>query len=235
LSVIKHYQFLSKAKIEDSAHDLLMRMQSTPNFPRWPGLAERAADFLKLGVVWCSIPPNEGKPVAARIYPTECLIEINEGIPKLQQDRGFAESTLAHEIGHWMLHVNQDEAQGFVKQLELPLDRLTTEQPFLCRITDEQQIYKITNKTQDDWREWQAQYFASCLLMPQLKLEEVRKGRDLTNWRHLRAMADELGVTQSNLKHRLKDLGWIYILQDSKQIYPGKAIQNGQTRLFGRE
>jgi len=71
--------------------------------------------------------------------------------------------------------------------------------------------------------------------MPQLKLEEVRKGRDLTNWRHLRAMADELGVTQSNLKHRLKDLGWIYIPQDSKQIYPGKAISNGQTRLFGRE
>jgi hypothetical protein len=29
----------------------------------------------------------------------------------------------------------------------------------------------------------------------------------LTNWRHLYAMKDELGVTISNLKNRLQDLG----------------------------
>lgn len=35
-------------------------------------------------------------------------------------------------------------------------------------------------------------------------------------------MGDELGVTISNLTNRLKDLEWISISQDSKQIYPGK-------------
>jgi len=48
----------------------------------------------------------------------------------------------------------------------------------------------------------QVQYFAGCLLMPLSKLEEVQRGRDLTNWRHLYAMKDELGVTISNLKYR---------------------------------
>lgn len=60
--------------------------------------------------------------------------------------------------------------------------------------------------------------------MPQFKLEEVRRGRDLTNWRHLYAIREELGVTISNLTTRLKDLGWIYIPLGSKQIYPGKAV-----------
>ncbi len=40
-------------------------------------------------------------------------------------------------------------------------------------------------------QEWQAQYFASCLLMPRHVLEDKRRGRDLTNWKHLYAMVDE--------------------------------------------
>lgn len=111
------------------------------------------------------------------------------------------------------------------------MDNFTTEQTFLCRNINENQINKITNKTQDDWREWQAQYFASCLLMPKYKLEEVRKGRDLTNWSHLYAITDELGVTISNLTNRLKDIGLIELPNNSKQIYPGK-FQPGQIELF---
>ena len=70
--------------------------------------------------------------------------------------------------------------------------------------------------------EWQAQYFASCLLMPQYKLLEAQHNRDLTNWRHLYAMADEFGVTISNLTNRLKSLEWIILNSNSRQIYRGK-------------
>ncbi|MBW4682744.1 MAG: ImmA/IrrE family metallo-endopeptidase [Microcoleus vaginatus WJT46-NPBG5] len=218
MSVIKPYQFLSKEKIEHLANDLLMRMQGTPNFPKWPGVADRAVNFLKLGMDSVKIPDQNGRPVAARIYPTQRLIQINEDIPKLQQDRGFEASTIAHEVGHWVLHINQDEADGIVEQLELSLDCATTEQPFLCRDVGER-IALSSPKTQADWIEWQAQYFASCLLMPRYKLEEARRGRDLTNWNHLYAMRDELGVTISNLTNRLQDLGWIDIPKGSKQIY----------------
>ncbi|MBD1923896.1 ImmA/IrrE family metallo-endopeptidase [Microcoleus sp. FACHB-831] len=223
MSVIKPHRFYSKEEIENRANDLLMRMQETPNFPpKWPLDASRVADFLDLAIVWDIIPTDEEAPIAARIFPLEHLIEINEDILKLSE--GYAASTIAHEIGHWVLHINQDEADSFVEQMALGLVRGTeaTVQPFLCRSASDR-IYKSNANNQIDWREWQAQYFASCLLMPRYILENKRKGRDLTNWRHLYAMAEDLGVTISNLKNRLQDLGWIHIPKDSRQIYLGSA------------
>ena len=95
-----------------------------------------------------------------------------------------------------MLHVNQDEADGAIVQAELPLGTAMDKQIFLCRTVDEQAIYQNAKQTQTDWREWQAQYFASCLLMPRLKIEEARKGRNLLNWGHLNAIREELGVSK---------------------------------------
>ncbi len=57
------------------------------------------------------------------------------------------------------------------------------------------------------------------------------RGRDVTRESHLDAMAHELGVTKRNLKHRLKDVGWIYIPDGSKTIYLGKAAPNKQKRV----
>ena len=68
-------------------------------------------------------------------------------------------------------------------------------------------------------REGIMSFFASCLLMPRSILESKRKGRDLTNYKHLQAMAVDMGVTVANLKYRLKDLDWIDIPPGSKRIY----------------
>jgi len=233
LTVIKPYQFLPKEKIEQIANDFRLSMQAKANFPKkCEDLAEFAVDFLKLDLLWCNIPLHNERPVFAKIYPTSRLIEINENIPDLHENKGLKQSTLAHEIGHWMLHVNQDEADGNLEQLELILFTEITEEPFLCRnISDQKLPYTTTNK-QLDSIEWQAQYFASCFLMPLYKLEEGRKGRNLTNEKHLKAMADELGVTISNIKHRLKDIGWIHIPNGSRQIYLGNSTPNGQKNLF---
>ncbi|MFM6397849.1 MAG: Zn peptidase, partial [Planktothrix sp.] len=54
-------------------------------------------------------------------------------------------------------------------------------------------------------------------------LEEKRQGRDLTQWRHLYKIKDELGVSISNLTNRLQELGWISIPKGERTIYPGKA------------
>ena len=145
----------------------------------------------------------------------------------MKSNQGFQQSTIAHEIGHWILHINQDEADGLIEQLSFPLNTLTEEQVFLCRVTAED-IKKIQLKTQDDRREWQAQYVAACLLMPEYKLLECKRGRDLTNWRHLYAITDELCVTISNLIYRLQKLGWIDIRKGSKQIYPGQHFKSKQ-------
>ena len=86
-------------------------------------------------------------------------------------------------------------------------------QPFLCR--------GVSGQLQNI--EWQAQRFASYLLMPQYILEQMQVGRDLTKLPHLYAMANELGVTISNLKNRLTHLNWITQPNNCRQIYLGKA------------
>ncbi|WP_341733475.1 ImmA/IrrE family metallo-endopeptidase [Microcoleus sp. EPA2] len=229
MSIFKPYCFYPKESIEGLANDILMQMQKTRNFaPRWPFEATMVADFLDLGVVWDWIEPDEEGAIAARILPQQRLIEINEQI--LAKPSGFIESTIAHEIGHWVLHINQDAADGDVEPLELNLDNggnraQDVEEPFVCRgASADTKIASI---------EWQAQYFASCLLMPRGILEDKRQGRDLTKWSHLYKMRDELGVSISNLTNRLQEFGWIYIPKGTREIYAGKDVANAQQRLFG--
>lgn len=210
MSLILYPPYLSKEYIEGEAEKILENMRTTPNYvPKFPLDPSRVAEFLGLDIVWDRIPSDTQGKIAARILPLDKLIEINEDIPELRG--GFGSSTIAHEIGHWILHINHKEIDGSSKQQMLDLG-LEDIQPFLCRSTDTQQ--KI---------EWQAQYFAGCLLMPHYILEDAANGRKLTNWQHLYAMKEDLGVTISNLKHRLQDLGWINIPRDSRQIYLGKS------------
>ncbi len=219
MNIFKQYRFIPKSEIERQANHLLGRMQATPKYaPRWPFDATRVADFLDIGVVWESIPPDEKGSIAALILPTKREIVINQDVPGLHG--GYGESTLAHEIGHWELHINHNAVGSLIERSEQGIE--INMQPFLCRNVSGQ-LEKI---------EWQAQYFASCLLMPRCKLEETRKGRDLTKESHLDAMAHELGITKRNLKHRLKDLDWIHIPENSKQIYLGDAAPSRETGAF---
>ncbi|MBE8985914.1 ImmA/IrrE family metallo-endopeptidase [Nostoc sp. LEGE 12450] len=231
MNIFKKYQFYSKEQIELKANEVL-RVMEVENFPpKWPFEASRAADALGIMIDRQSIPPDTQGSIVAKILPLERKIVLNELIPNL--NGGFEQSTIAHEIGHWILHVNQDEADGFTEQLELNLGLEDVTKYFLCRTVDAK-ISQINMNSQLGNIEWQAQFFASCLLMPIHILEATRKGRDLTNWKHLYAMKDQLGVTISNLINRLEDLDWINIPKGSKQIYLGKAAPNGQTNLFNR-
>lgn len=222
MSVIKNYRWLSKDQIESIAHKLRQDMESTNNAPRWPEVADCAANFLRLDILWTSISDDNGMPVFARICPTERLIELNEDISMLHENFGLFQSTLGHEIGHWLLHINQEEAQGVTQQTELVFDESFERKPFLCRSTNDGDSPNVQLSRQQQSVEWQAQYFSSCLLMPSYKLLEVKEGRKLTDRRHLSAMAQDLGVSISNLNHRLKDLGWIRTTAGSKQLYLGQ-------------
>jgi hypothetical protein len=214
LSLIKCPSYLSKDYIEYEAEKIFEHMRKNPRYvPKFPLDPSRVAEFLGLDIVWDTIPPDVHGQIAARILPLHRLIEINDTIPELRG--GFGASTIAHEIGHWILHINQNEVYSFSKQQTLNLE-LEDIESFLCRSISAQQRI-----------EWQAQYFSGCLLMPRYILENVAKGRKLTKWSHLYAMAEDLGITISNLTHRLQDLGWINIPKGSKQIYPGKSMSTG--------
>ena len=209
MKVIKPYRYVPKPEIEHRANELLKRMQEKRKRPlKWPLDATCVADFLDIGVVWDTIPADDEGLIAAMILPTQREIVINKDVPGLHG--GYGQSTLAHEIGHWELHIDHNAVGKFVEHIKQGLE--INMQPFLCRSVSGQ-LEKI---------EWQAQYFASCLLMPLYILEEKRRGRNLTRESHLKAMADELGITLANLKHRLKDIGWISVSYGSKQIYKGQ-------------
>lgn len=234
MGVIKPYRQLNKRQIEQQADKVLAAMQAQDYMPKkWTNLAERTADFFDLGIAWASFDPEQDGIVAAKIYPTEKQIELNQDFKALDTNEGLYQSTVGHEVGHWVLHVNQGEADGTITQGELPLTPVMDRQIFLCRTVDEQVIYRNTQRTQEDWREWQAQYFSSCLLMPRFKIEEVRQGRNLLNWSHLKAIQEELGVSQRNLIHRLKDLELIE--ESGNRLYPGKRLKSGEPLLTWQE
>lgn len=50
------------------------------------------------------------------------------------------------------------------------------------------------------------------------QLQKAIKGRDITNWRHLYGIADELDTTITNLVYHLQQLGWIKVSKNSQKI-----------------
>jgi Zn-dependent peptidase ImmA (M78 family) len=210
MNIFKPYRFISPLEIEGKALHILQQMEKNPHFkPKMPLDASRVAEFLGLDVVWDSIEADAQGKIAARILPLEKLIEINEDIRELKE--GYGESTIAHEVGHWVLHINQDEVNRTLRIMHKGINIKVP--PLLCR--SEEQLEGI---------EWQAQYFASCLLMPQFLLIDRVKNVDLTQWKNLYDIGEYFGVTISNLTHRLKSLGWIDIDQQTRQITYRKSL-----------
>jgi Zn-dependent peptidase ImmA (M78 family) len=210
MAIFKPFRFIDRIEIEGKAIAILERMEATPNYkPKFPLDASRVAEFLGLDVVWDEIVDDGEGTIAARILPLQRLIEINENIP--QSRGGFGESTIAHEVGHWLLHIDPKEVDRHLRLQEKGIE--IEVKPLLCRSAENLEGI-----------EWQAQYFASCLLMPQFKLLEKLAGKDLSQWRNLYEIAAEFGVTISNLTNRLKDLGWIELKQGTKQISLGKNV-----------
>ena len=207
MNVIKQARFIPKEEIEAKAIKVLRFVQTQRKRSlKWPIDPGHIAEYLGLDMDCGYISPDDDGEIAAMIIPTERKIIMNER--SLELPPGFEESSIAHEIGHWELHIDKYAISNLQKQGNSQLE--ASVEPFLCRSSYTQ------NKI-----EWQAQYFASCFLMPKFKLQEVLRGRYLTNWKHLYAMKDEFGVTISNLTNRLQGLGWIDIPKGSKQIYLG--------------
>jgi hypothetical protein len=215
LDIIEPYRVIPQEVIEAQADNILEKVKANRRRPlKNCDIAEAVADYFDLAIEWTDIEADQEGEIVAMIIPTEKKILLNEDLKFLKDSQklsrskeGFKNSTLAHEIGHWVLHINRTAVSNFLDRINQG-EYLETIQPFLCRTVDSSRRI-----------EWQAQYFASCLLMPMSELEKAIKGRDLTKRGHLNAIADELGVTITNLKNRLESLHWIKI--DQKVIYLG--------------
>ena len=86
--------------------------------------------------------------------------------------------TLAHEIGHWVLHKKYffiDEGQQSI------FDYCSEEEKnsIICAKINENDMIKVRKRTEEEWVEWQADNFASSILMPKhifkITYEELKK------------------------------------------------------------
>ena len=114
--------------------------------------------------------------------------------------------TLGHEVGHWQLH------RQYLESTPAQASRfgIRCEPAIICR------------KSQAKERiEWQANFFASSLLMPKATLAGAWRDRfgdlvprivrhDDTLWRFVRPFAAQFGVSSTPMKIRLETVGLLY-------------------------
>lgn len=140
-----------------------------------------------------------------------CLFPDGEPFPVTQQDRTIVVNdaerfrsvttafTILHELGHYLLHYPKDAAG-------------LSQPPTYCRSGD----LSPARKSKVPPREWQANRFASEVLMPRDKVAEVlgrKKAGDLVNLKnHGDRVRRIFGVSQGAMEKRLFDLGYKCIM-----------------------
>ena len=173
--------------------------------------------YLGLTIDWDDISLAEGGVILACIDPVACTLRMNASQRSHFEDYVGTESfTLAHEAGHWRLHIFEGEG----RQLGLFDDRQS--EVFLCRGS--------AKGRPRDRLEWQADRFAAALLMPSNMVRDHVKMMDVYSWLNLYRMRDAFGVTITALRVRLEELGLLYVGPDDKP-YPSREIYFGQVAM----
>lgn len=207
--------YLNPKYIERRANALIGKYEERYGSISIPVPIERIAEnIVDLVLTWAKIPENPDQVIFAGLDPKQKRIVFNERRKKSYDDYGGLYNTvLAHEIGHWILHV---DATDLGLQPVLPGTSITSK--FVYRSTGP------SNPT-----EWQAHTFMGYLLMPHKLLRNYIETEDIYHWDSLYYLKEKFDVTISALVMRLTKMGLIYI--EDKKIYPSKAVSKGQMRM----
>lgn len=157
--------------------------------------------------------------VMAAIMPTKRTIIMNDTCKSLFDEKiGTMHFTMAHELGHWVLHVedklNQQTALAFQE----------VEEVYYCR--------SFSKKPPE---EFQADMFAGSLLLPRpvitSVIETLKSEYHQIKFPHLYKICDMFKVSISALKVRLHTLNLLYIDKDGS-IHNSKEDYQGQMKLM---
>jgi Zn-dependent peptidase ImmA (M78 family) len=150
----KPIAWLSKEQISKEADDLLakwsdfMDQKASPPIPV-EAIAEK---YLGITLEYDDLSEILGIPdVLGATWVDEKRIVINKSLAT-EKEEGRLNFTCGHEIGHWVLH------RQFLSSND-------SEPAVICRTSQA--------KSRE---EWQADYFSSCLLMPEEELREAYHG-----------------------------------------------------------
>jgi Zn-dependent peptidase ImmA (M78 family) len=209
-------RYLPAREIERRANELIGKYEERYGLISIPIPVEKMAEnIVDLVLEWDNLPESAGEIIFAGLNPKEKKVVFNERRKKSFDDGGLYNTVLAHEVGHWILHV---DAADLGLQLKLPDTKIDTKF-----------VYRSTGPNNPI--EWQAHAFMGYLLMPHRFLRNYIETEDLCVWSSLYYIRDKFDVTISALVIRLKKIGLIYI-DDDKNIYPSAAVAKGQTRML---
>ena len=209
-------KFLSDARLEHMAIQLLGRYESASGEVRSPPIpVERILeDVLDLRILWDTVSEPLGQSILAGLDPNTKTVVFNEGRRNfISETAGLYSTVLAHEVGHWELHVDQ---------------RLLAQQPFPDFEREFSCLYR--RGPGQGPREVQAHKFMGFLLMPTHLLLEAVREVDLLSWPTLYGLRKQFDVTISALKVRLERLALLYVAPDG-ELYPSRQEYDGQRRL----
>lgn len=209
-------KWFESEELEKRARELLsIYKRRSKALPLLPIQADLVAESVGLDILWEEIPEEPGTTILAEIRPDQHLIVVNQSRRTVLDDTfGLYNTTVAHELGHWWLHVDHvalghEELPGYIRSFAPP------------RRTD--------GRDQRDERN--AGEFMGYLLMPHSTLLRKSKGLDLQSWPGFYRLRDDFGVTTTAMKIRLEKLGLTYI-DGNGQFHKSRQEAYGQNSFF---
>ena len=209
--------YLTPTEIERRANELLGKYEERYSSISAPVPVERIAEnIVDLVLEWSRIPEKSNEIIFAGLSPFQRKVILNERRKNFYDDiDGLYNTVLAHEVGHWILHV---DAADLGLQPMLPGTEIAS-----------RFVYRSTGPSKP--LEWQAHTFMGYLLLPYKLIRNHIEIADIYDWASLYYLKEKFDVTISALVMRLKKMGLIYI-DDDKNIYPCEAISKGQLQLM---
>lgn len=207
--------FLQEAEIEIAANQLLAQYEK-----RKEGALKLPLDvnFIIESVLGFSIDwQSHSLETLAFIDPNKRVICFNlDRADFFDKHVGGYEFTAAHEIGHFVLNHFEEVNTQILPNLPNEPDRFS----YTDAVSDEK--YKR--------HEFQANYFAGCLLMPKHLLLPEANQYNLRTWPIIYKLAETFTVSPSAMTRRLEDLKLIYVIDSN--IFNSKEEASGQLPLI---
>lgn len=134
-------------------------------------------------------------------------ILINEFLAKENNQEHRLYFTLAHEVGHWYLQ----RKDAYIDSGQQSLFAQDTIKSNVNRYIDNIDIlHRLKGKklvTEEDWLEWQANYFASCILMPKKAFtDEYLKLDEKNIFEKIKVLSEIFNVSEEAATYRMKDI-----------------------------
>ena len=145
--------WISKEDIARNASNVIQNFQALAKYEVKPPIPveDIIERYLGLRLLYDDLYRVFGRDVLGAVYVESKAICINERLFESSSE-GRLVFTIAHEVGHWVLHRQYIETQ---------------------EKDGSRQIIVSKKGNSKETIEWQADYFASCLLMPEKEIREA--------------------------------------------------------------